>query len=221
MKINHHLTSSLFFTLIILSTGTTLGQSVPLTVKGLKSVNVKIEDAEYKGKKGIRVTGTKDGDQMAIVTGTDFKNGTIELEVSGKPLPGTDTTFRGFIGLAFRIKESDSLRYECFYLRPTNGRAGDQLRRNHSTQYVSEPGFPWFKLRKENPGLYESYVDLVAGEWTKVKIVVKDTRAQLFVNGSDQPCLIVNDLKKGITTGSIGLWIGVGTDGYFRDLRVY
>ena len=111
-------------------------------------------------------------------------------------------------------------RYECVYIRPTNGRADDQLRRNHSTQYVSAPDWPWERLRKESPGVYESYADMVAGEWTHLRIVVHGTNASLYVGGSAEPCLIVHDLKLGDVEGGVALWIGPGTEGYFRNLKV-
>ncbi len=76
----------------------------------------------------------------------------------------------------------------------TNGRADDQLRRNHSAQYVSQPEFLWNRLRQESPGVYESYVDIAPMAWTKIKVVVSGSKAQLYVNGADRPCLIVNDL---------------------------
>ena len=76
------------------------------------------------------------------------------------------------------------------------------------------------KLRKEFPGKYESYVDLVPGKWTKVKVVVKGTDARLFVGNAEQPCLIVKDLKRGESSGAIALWIEPSTDAYFRALRV-
>jgi signal peptidase I len=41
-------------------------------------------------------------------------------------------------------------------------------------------------LRKEFPEKYESYVDLVAGEWTRVKIEVRGEKARLYVNGVEQ-----------------------------------
>jgi hypothetical protein len=195
-------------------------QEIALTPTNLEAVNVKTSSVSFKGKNAVRVIGIEDGEQIAIVKNIDFKNGTIEIDVAGQPVPNADPSFRGFIGIAFRVQQSDSLRYECFYLRPTNGRAEDQLRRNHSTQYISHPGFPWFKLRKEMPGVYESYVDLVSGEWTKIKIVANDKDARLYVNGADQPCLIVKDLKGKMTNGSIALWIGPGTDGYFTNLKI-
>jgi hypothetical protein len=40
-------------------------------------------------------------------------------------------------------------------------------------------------------------VDLVPGEWTKIKIDVSGAKAQLYVNGALQPVLVVNDLKLG------------------------
>jgi hypothetical protein len=111
-------------------------------------------------------------------------------------------------------------QYECFFLRPTNGRADDQLRRNHSTQYISYPDYPWHRLREESPGVYESYTDLVPGAWTPIRIVVSGTQAQLYVNRAEQPCLIVNDLKLGEAQGQIGLWIGSGTEAYFSAVIV-
>jgi hypothetical protein len=140
----------------------------------------------------------------------------IEAEIAGVPRPGANEGARGFVGIAFRVQMSDT--FEAFYIRPTNGRADDQLRRNHSTQYISEPEWPWHRLRKEHPGVYESYTDLEPGVWTRVKIVVTGTKAQLYVNGAGQPCLIVNDLKHGESSGAVALWIGSGTEAYFSNV---
>jgi hypothetical protein len=76
------------------------------------------------------------------------------------------------------------------------------------------------KLRTESPGKYESYVDLLAGQWTHVKIQVAGSRARLFVNGAEQPTLIVNDLKQPIVNGAIAFWVGPGTIAHFSDLKV-
>jgi hypothetical protein len=164
-------------------------------------------------------TKTDEGGGIAVVSGPEFHNGTIEVDVAGKPGAGAPAEARGFVGVAFRVA-ADASKYECFYIRPTNGRADDQLRRNHSTQYISFPEFQWPRLRTETPGQYESYVDLVPGEWTHIKVEVSGVKARLYVNGSSQPALVVNDLKLGDGKGAVALWIGVGTEAYFSNIRV-
>jgi hypothetical protein len=199
-------------------------KTFPLTTtKDVSPVHVVVASQTYKGKKSVRVWDTSHTDydtKYAKLFGVQFHNGTLEVELVGQLLPTAGDSARGFVGIAFRINDSNE-QFECIYLRPTNGRADDQLRRNHSVQYISHPGYPWYKLRAEFPSKYESYVDLEPGKWTKVKIEVHDNVAKLYVHGSTQPTLIVTDLKQGSDKkGSIGLWIGPGTDAYFRNLVI-
>src|SRR5262249_16584579 len=159
------------------------------------------------------------GESVAIVKGLDFKDGAIEADLVALPRKGAPVDTRGFVGIAFRVQENGE-RFEAIYLRFTNGRAEDQLRRNHATQYVSEPEYPWFRLRKENPGVYESYVDIEPEAWTHLRVEVAGTKARLYVNHGAQPCLIVNDLKLGETHGGVALWDGSDTEAYFSNLRI-
>ena len=194
------------------------------SLEALKLHKVSAEPVTHKGRKAIRVTeppGTTDRgeDRLVILTGTEFQDGVIELDVAGRPREGAAEAARGFVGFAFRVAP-DLSKFECLYLRPTNARADDQVRRNHSVQYISFPDFPWQRLRKETPEKYETYVDLAPGEWTKVKIEVRGVKAQLYVHGAEQPALLVNDLKLGETKGAIALWIGPGTEAHFANLRI-
>ena len=186
--------------------------------------HVSAKAAMHRGQQALRVVadgaGRRGSEHLAILKGQPFQDGVIELEVAGQPRADAGANARGFIGIAFRVQEKTPAQYEAFYLRPTNGRAEDQVRRNHSVQYISHPDHPWYRLRKEHPGKYESYVDLAPGKWTKVKVVVSGTDARLFVHGAEQPCLIVKDLKHGHAVGAIGLWIEPSTEAYFRNLRV-
>jgi hypothetical protein len=158
------------------------------------------------------------GSLLALLNGIHLRNGAIDVEVSGTPAKGAAESARGFIGVVFRA-QSES-RFEIIYLRPTNSNADDQLRRNHTTQYSSEPDWPWDRLRKESPGVYESWADIAAGEWTHMRIVVSGTNASLYVNGAKNPCLVIHDLKLGESDGSVGLWMGGDTEGYFRNLSI-
>lgn len=194
------------------------------SVKGLVTIGGSVEPATYRGRRAVRLNPpagheNADEDMLAILIGPDFQDGTIEIEVAGAPRAGAPDWARGFIGIAFHVQEQDA-KGEYFYLRPSNSRCDDQLRRNHSTQYVSRPDYPWERLRKENPGMYESYVDLDPGAWTKMKIVVSGTKAQLYVNGAVRPALVVNDLKLGDSHGQIALWAHSTTDAYFSNLNI-
>jgi hypothetical protein len=208
-----------FFTISLL----VHAQNVALVPKNLISYGVSFENIDYKGKQALQMVQTKDTDfgyTFAKVKDIDFHNGTIEGYIAGEPKTGAIEGARGFVGISFRVS-ADTTKSETFYIRPTNGRANDQVRRNHSLQYISQPGFPWQKLRKEKSEKYESYADLIPAEWTKIKIVVKDQTAKLYVNGANQPSLIVNDLKQGKDLrGSIGLWIAIGTKAHFAELKV-
>lgn len=186
----------------------------------LEPHGVQLSQVEYRGRSAVRVLAepnAPNGASYAVVKGEPFRNGTLMVDVAGRPAEGAGEGARGFIGLAFRMSGG---RYEYIYLRPTNGRANDQVRRNHSAQYGSHPDFDFARLRKESPEKYESYVDLEPGVWTKVKIMVDLTSARLFVHGAEQPCLIVNDLKMGDSSGAVALWVGPGTEGYFANLTI-
>jgi hypothetical protein len=189
--------------------------------------NVKVRTVAYRGSPALEIRRVVSGaapdiDTFAFVPDFDFHNGTIEVEVAGSPLPDAPPGARGFVGVVFRVQAADgTFACEGIYLRPTNGRADDQVRRNHSTQYFAYPGYDFARLRREAPAQYESYVDLIPGEWTAMRIEVNGTTAKLFVGEAPQPALIVNDLKRGVDAhGNVGLYVDNGTDGHFRKLRI-
>ena len=187
----------------------------------LTAKNVSIAQTTFKGRSAIRVSAAPDAANAAsyaVVKDAVFRDGTIEVDLAGQPAAGAGEGARGFIGIAFRLQNDG--RYEYIYLRPTNGRADDQMRRNHSTQYSAHPDFDFAQSRKEAPEKYESYVDLEPGVWTRYRIEVDGRKARLYVNGSDQPCLIVNDMKHEPQEGGVALWVGPGTEGYFSNLKM-
>lgn len=198
-------------------------EKIILTNNSVTAYGVTAKKENYKGHDALRIEQTKvvDGHgTFVLLKETDFHNGTIELNISGQIGDKTVEGARGFAGIVFRARQ-DTSKYEIIYIRPENGRANDQVRRNHSVQYVSHPGYHWQRMRKEFPEKYESYADLIPGEWTKIKIEVKDETAMLYINGSTQPVLIVSDLKQGKhLRGAIGLWVGPGTLGHFSDIKI-
>lgn len=208
------------------SSGALFSQNTRFENYYLEPVQVNMTITNIDGKKAVQVrrdTTVQGADIPTFVRlnkTDDFSNGTIEVMLLSRLLPTADASARGFIGLAFRINKENT-KFESIYIRPTNGRAEDQLRRNHSTQYFSYPDYKFDRLRKEAEGKYESYADMGLNEWIKMKIVVKGTQAKLYLNENSQPVLIVNDLKLGATSrGAIGLFVDGGTDAFFRDIKV-
>ena len=187
----------------------------------LTAKNVKIAQTMFKGRSAIQIIAAPDAANAmsyAVIKDESFRNGTIEVDLAGQPAAGAGEGARGFIGIAFRLQADGS--YEYIYLRPTNGRADDQVRRNHSTQYSAHPDFDFARSRQEAPEKYESYVDLEPGVWTRFRIEIDGRRARLYVHGSEQPCLIVNDMKHEPMEGGVALWVGPGTEGYFSNLKI-
>ncbi len=199
---------------------------VPLTeLAALKPNHVIPSIAMHDGHKALRLVlapdaRTPDNPNFAIIKDQTIGNATIEVWLAGRRAPDAPADVRGFVGVAFRIAD-DCETFECVYLRPENGRAEDQLRRNRSIQYFSYPDYKFDRLRREVPGQYESYVDLVAGAWTRLRIEVDGVTARIFVHDAAQPTLVVNDLKHGADArGAVGLFIDRGTEAFFRDLTI-
>jgi hypothetical protein len=201
-----------------------IGQYTKLESNNLIANQVSMSFEKLEGTKVLKVvkdsTLTKvDEATFVRIKDLDFQNGVIEVKVLSRLLKSASPSDRGFIGVAYHIN-ADNSKFDCIYIRPTNGRADDQVRRNHSIQYFSFPDFKFNRLRKEKPEMFESYADMGLNEWIKIKIVVKGTQSKLFLNDNKQPSLIVNESLGNNSTGALGLFVDVGTEGYFRDLKV-
>lgn len=200
-------------------------QSIGFDKNTTKPVNVFMSLEKLQGKNVLKVTkdsSMKEVDEPTFVRieGVDFTNGVIEVKVLSRLLKNAPDFARGFIGVAFRIN-ADNTKYESIYIRPVNARVDDQVRRNHSIQYYSYPDFKFDRLRKESPERYEAYADMEMNKWITLRIEVKQAKAKLFLDNQVQPALIVNDLKLGPDlSGAIGLWVDIGTEGYFCDLKI-
>jgi hypothetical protein len=200
-------------------------QIIKLTKDKLVAENVSMSLETLMGKEAVKVildstVNKPNAAAFVKLKGTNLKNGTIEVKVLSRLTKNAPASARGFIGVAFRINDSSS-KFESIYIRPTNGRADDQVRRNHSIQYYSYPDYPFDRLRKEAPEKYESYADMELNRWITLRIEVKDEKARLYIDNAQQPCLIVNDLKHGPNmSGAVALWVDMGTEGYFSDLKI-
>ena len=159
-----------------------------------------------------------DANTYAKINGVSFHNGTIRVNVLSKLLADAPAHARGFIGLAFRINEDDS-EFESLYIRPTNGRVDDPVRKNRALQYFSYPNYTFAYFRDHGITDYEGQADIGLDEWIALKAVIKDEQADLYVN--DKLVLHVPEMIHGKDArGSVGLFVDIGTDGFFKDLEI-
>jgi hypothetical protein len=188
--------------------------------------------SEYKGRKALRVEFTEAANKSPpgvdllidmptfVLIPTNFKNGTIEVDIlgrlNGKGLPDA----RAFVGLAYRVVDAEA-RFESVYLRPLNGRktSPPSPRDKRAIQYFAYPDWKFDRLRKEYPdGRYEAGADIADDEWITLKLDIDDARVRVSINGKEE--LALTDTKAAPEAGGIGLWVGRGTEGYFANLRI-
>ena len=161
---------------------------------------------------GVHVS-EKPGPGVVWIEGSDFAEGTIELDVRGR-----DVLQQSFLGIAFHRKDDNT--YDAVYLRPFNFRAADPDRHQHAVQYIAVPEYDWPRLRKEFPEEFENPVDpsVSPTEWVPLRVVVKGRTIQVYVGTVSSPTLEVRKLGTA-DRGAIGLWVGNNSDGAFANLR--
>ncbi len=178
----------------------------------LRAVNRDVSPVK-EGRRGVHLS-EKEGNGVAWIEGTDFGEGTIEADIRGR-----DLAQRSFVGVAFHRK--DDTTYEAVYLRPFNFRNADVARRQNAVQYIALPEYDWPRLRKEFPSEFENPVDasIVPTDWVPLRIVVKAKTIEVYAGAATAPALEVRRLGAH-DRGSIGLWVGNGSDGDFANVRI-
>ncbi len=172
-------------------------------------------DQTNAGAPEVVFLNSADNDGLAWVTGVEFFEGTIELEIKGRNEPG-----RSFVGIAFHGQDNET--FDAVYLRPFNFQAAEAGHRSHSIQYISMPEHDWSDLRRNYPGKYESALNPAPTpeSWVKLKLVLEGKKVSAFVNGADKPALNIELLNERHTGKLLGLWVGNGSDGWFRNLKL-
>lgn len=202
--------------------------------RNFKMVNVKASIVDLRGESVLRVerdleafpfdpkreVECVDDRHFLKLTDFEFTDGIFEVKLLSRVLQPTPfPNSQGFIGMYFRVRDDDNT-WEAIYLRPNVGRSHIQAMRNHSVQYFAFPGYKFDVLRKEAPGLYETYADIGLDEWITMRIHVMGEKAELYINDAKYPSFIVNQMKGTSRVGTIGLYVDIGTEGYFKDLRI-
>ena len=153
-----------------------------------------------------------DNDGVLWLNDTNFKNGTIELDIKGKDARG-----QSFVGVAFHGLDNDA--FDAVYFRPFNFKNPE--RNTHSVQYIDMPKNEWSTLRNKFPGKYENTVNPVPdpNEGFHAKIVINFPEVKVYVNDAEEPSLVVNQISKR-KNGKIGVWVGNGSEGWFKNFTI-
>ncbi len=221
--------------MIFLFTLESFGQNLSIGKQTFELRNVTGSVIEFQGKKVLKIerdlkafpfdeknleTTVDDRHYARLLGINDFENGTIEVKMYSQlqnpaPYPG----IAGFIGLYFRIAADDSA-WESIYVRPKVGRADNQLFRNHTVQYFSYPTFKFDTLRKIAPFKYEGSAPVALNEWITMRIEVNGESAEMFINDMKYSTFVVDKMLGKNKKGFVGLYVDIGTIGYFKDLKV-
>jgi len=222
------------FLLLIVCAFAACKQKITFQDQSFDVVNVTASVVKHNGEEVLKVErdlkalpfdikhlgATVNGPLYARVKDSDFENGTIEVKVLSriqKNTPYPDSW--GFIGLAFRINDDNSA-FESIYLRPKVGRSAHPIVRNQAVQYYSFPNYKMDNINNTPGGPFETSADIGLNEWITMRIEVQGQQATLYLNGNTEPTLSIKNMKGNLKSGAIGLWVDIGTEGYFKDLKI-
>ncbi len=189
-------------------------KTINLSKEEVHLVNRQIVQSPTQSSK-VLMLNNQMGDGLAILKNTRFDEGIIEIELKGENLPG-----RSFIGLAFNIQNDST--YEAIYFRPFNFQADEQIKREHSVQYISHPKNTWRYLRTNFEGQYEAEYTRKPSpdEWFSISISIDSENVTVYDEESNTELLRVVRLEKQMSD-RIGLWTGNNSKGEFRKLMVH
>lgn len=199
------------FTTIVLSTLLIYccAQQKPISENDLTVVNRSVSV-----KNDIIHLNENENDGVAWLNSQEFTQGIIELDIKGK-----DILQQSFVGMAFHGLNDST--YEVVYFRPFNFRSNDPVRKAHAVQYVALPKYDWPKLRSEHPNQYEQPINPAPepNDWFHVRIEIKATQINVFVNNSSTPSLSIEALAHN-GGKRIGYWVGNGSAGDWKNLKI-
>jgi hypothetical protein len=147
-----------------------------------------------------------------------MQDGEIEVDLCARLLSDAPDYARGFIGLAYRVQD-DLSEYESLYLRPTNGRthAPPPPRDMRAVQYYAYPDHPFDVLRETDSGQFEAGADIALNRWTRFRITFQGPGFTAFADGVP---ILRGTGKLPPRPGRIGLWVDIGTEGFFANLSI-
>ena len=185
-------------------------------VAGRTALRVELTDAvTLQGKPGIDYVDMP----TFVIIPASFENGTVEVDILSRLNGKGPDDARAFAGIAYRISDGGD-RFEAVYVRPLNGWKANppSPRDQRAVQYFAYPDWKFDRLREEFPGRYETGADIGPDEWINLRIDIDDTRLSVAVNRTE--ALTVPETMAVPAAGNIGLFVDIGSESFFSNLRV-
>lgn len=150
---------------------------------------------EYLGRRALYLTSG-----FAFLKDAVFEDGVIEVDMA-------TTGMTSFAGIIFRAESADD--HEIVYLRPFKSGQPDAV------QYT--PSFngsaPWQLYSGRG---YTAAAEIPHERWMHVRLEVSGLALRVYLDNSDKPVLVNEDLRRGYSRGSVGLW-GIVNGAHFSN----
>ncbi|NRF95996.1 hypothetical protein HQN89_34900 [Paenibacillus frigoriresistens] len=188
----------------------------PITVDGRQALRVSLTEEASKGEPNVDFVDMP----TFLMIPAEFKDGTISVNLLSKLRDDAPPHARGFAGLAYRISDSEDV-FEAVYIRPLNGlkTKPEPPRDKRAVQYFAYPDWRYERLRQEYPdGRFEAGANIGPAEWINLTLEIHGTHLTVFVDGAE--CISLDKTKAEVTTGNIGLFVDIGTEAFFSELRI-
>lgn len=159
---------------------------------------VKDENARREEHLGRRSLFLKSG--FAFLKDASFEDGVIEVDIAAPEQ-------RSFVGIVFRFESEDE--HEIVYFRPHKSGLADAV------QYT--PSFNGSACWQLYSGRgFTAAAPVPRQRWVRARVEISGLGGRVFLGDSEKPVLVIEDLKRGHSRGTVGLWAGAG-GGHFSN----
>ena len=187
------------FAIIIFITTTIYSQKIPFSYNTWDIQGNEHTLIDYLGRHTLYMKGA-----FAVLKDSTFLNGTIEYDIAF-------TNDRNFPSVFFRMVDQNN--FEQFYVRPAQSGLPD------ATQYTPVfNGLAAWQLY-HGPG-HSSTTTLKFNEWNHIKIVVNNSKADIFINDMKEPAIFADELKRKPLEGQVGLTVPGLAGAYLSNFKI-
>lgn len=150
---------------------------------------------EYLGRRSLYLTSG-----FAVLKDSVFEDGRIDVDVA-------TTGLVSFAGVIFRAERAGE--HEIVYLRPFKSGQPDAVQ--YTPSFNGSAGWQLYSGRG-----YTAAAEIPHERWVHMRLEVSGLSLKVYLDNSDKPVLVNEDLRRGYGGGSLGLW-GIVNGAHFSN----